>query len=192
MNSRLQLSAVAELTCSPVQDPTCSPCPSTVVELNLKPWLSSGLVLAGESLSERRQWDCLSFGEPRRGCPPCPRGSASSQGRQGSLSNALLGPPHWQRGEGTHQDKGGTYQDNWADVGWQQDVVPQWAPVTLRLHVGGTLVVELEGWEERMWDRGHPEQEPRALCPCRHRGCGPAPALTVTWHQTQCRPVMPW
>lgn len=45
---------------------------------------------------------------------------------------------------GTYQDKGGTYQDNWADVGWEQDVVPQWAPITLWLHVGGTLVVELE------------------------------------------------
>lgn len=138
MNSCLPSSSVAELTCSPVQEPTCSPCPSTVVELNLKPWVSSGLVLAGESLSERRQWDCLSFGEPSvdahtaREAAPAARGALA-----GPLSLAV-------RMGGTYQDKGGTYQDNWADVGWEQDVVPQWAPITLWLHVGGTLVVELE------------------------------------------------
>lgn len=80
----------------------------------------------------------------KRGCPHCPRGSASSRGGRwawqcpaGPLSLAA-------RMGGTYQDKGGTYQDNWADVGWEQDVVPQWAPITLWLHVGGTLVVELE------------------------------------------------
>ena len=31
------------------------------------------------------------------------------------------------------------------DVGRQQDVVPQRAPIALRLHVGGTFVVELKG-----------------------------------------------
>lgn len=162
MNSCPLLGSVAQLTCSPGQEPTCSPCPSTVVELNLKPWLSSGLVLAGESLSERRQWDCLSFGKPRQGCP---RGSASSQGRQISLSKALVGPHQWQGGGGHLPGQGGTYQDNWADIGWEQDVVPQWAPITLWLHVGGTLVVELEGQEEGMWNRGQlpcPDQEPRA------------------------------
>lgn len=37
-----------------------------------------------------------------------------------------------------------TYQDNGTDVGRQQYVVPQRAPIALRLHVGGTFVVELE------------------------------------------------
>lgn len=78
-----------------------------------------------------------------------PAGSPSLPGRRGALTRTT----------------GGTYQDNWADVGWEQDVVPQWAPVTLWLHVGGALVVELEGQEEGMWNRGQlpcPDQEPRA------------------------------
>lgn len=89
----------AELPSSPSWDPTCRPCPSTVVELNLKPWLSSGLVLAGESLSDLRQWDCLSFGEQRCGCAhrpkkavqgeagqpwPCPAGSLPPGGEEGA------------------------------------------------------------------------------------------------------------
>jgi len=36
------------------------------------------------------------------------------------------------------------HQDDGADVGGQQSVVPQGSSVTLRLHVGRTLVVELE------------------------------------------------
>lgn len=64
-------------------EPTCRPCPSTVVELNLKPWLSSGLVLAGESLSDLRQWDCLSFGEQRCGCARRP--GKAAQGEAGWL-----------------------------------------------------------------------------------------------------------
>lgn len=79
-----------------------------------------------------------------RGCPHCPRGSASSQGRQVGLAMPCWAPVTGSEDGGTYQDKGGTYQDNWADVGWEQDVVPQWAPITLWLHVGGTLVVELE------------------------------------------------
>lgn len=99
MNSCLPSSSMAELTCSPVQEPTCSPCPSTVVELNLKPWVSSGLVLAGESLSERRQWDCLSFGEPSVDAHTA-REAAPAAGEAGGPGNALLGPCHWQRGRG--------------------------------------------------------------------------------------------
>lgn len=133
-----------------------------MVELNLKPWLSSGLVLAGESLSDRRQWDCLSFGE--RGMDAQEAVPAARGGRSASAMPCWV-PVTGSKEGGTYQDKGDTYQDNWADVGWEQDVVPQWAPITLWLHVGGTLVVELEGQEEGMWNRRQlpcPDQEPRA------------------------------
>lgn len=44
------------------QLPTCSPCPSPVVVLYLKiMFVSSGVVLDGDSLSDLREWDCLSF-----------------------------------------------------------------------------------------------------------------------------------
>jgi len=134
-----QCEPTAELAGSPAQEPTCKPCPSTVVELNLKPWLSSGLVLAGESLSDLRQWDCLSFGKQRRRCPRRPKKAAPAAGEAGRPPRCRAGPLPPGSGEG------GTYQDDGADVRRQQDVVPQRAPVALRLHVGGTFVVELEG-----------------------------------------------
>lgn len=106
----------------PVPDPTCRPCPSAVVALNLKLWLSSGLVPAGESLSDLRQWDCRSWGTGR------------------GVGGEAVGP-------GQRAGRGATYQDRRADVGRQQDVVPQRAPVALRLHVRGAFVVELGGRE---------------------------------------------
>lgn len=108
----------------PVPDPTCRPCPSAVVALNLKLWLSSGLVPAGESLSDLRQWDCRSWGTGR------------------GVGGEAVGP-------GQRAGRGATYQDRRADVGRQQDVVPQRAPVALRLHVRGAFVVELGGTERR-------------------------------------------
>lgn len=183
----LSMLPAAELAGGPVQAPTCSPCPSTVVELNLKPWLSSGLVLAGESLSDLRQWDCLSFGEERR--------EARRQRRQ----RGEAGRP-WPCPAGSRLS--GTYQDDRADVGRQQDVVPQRAPIALRLHVGGAFVVELKGAGGRGAGQGTPAISCWRPCPPRGRPAGvrcgvhpgsPRPRiLTVTWHQTQCRPVMPW
>lgn len=116
-----------------------------MVELNLKAWLSSGLVLAGESLSDLRQWDCLSFGEQRCGCTRCPVQAAPAAGA-GRLAAVM---PHLALERGTYQDDG-------TDVGRQQDVVPQWAPIALWLHVGGTFVVELERAGGRAVRQGTP------------------------------------
>lgn len=96
---------------SPAWDPTCRPCPSTVVELNLKAWLSSGLVLAGESLSDLRQWDCLSFGEQRCACTRCPEPAAPAAG--GGRLAAVM-PCLALAGRQQERD---TYQDNGTDVG---------------------------------------------------------------------------
>lgn len=76
-------------------------------------------------------------------------GSAGSQGRQVSRGDALPGPCH-------PAARIGTYQDDGADVGRQQDVVPQQAPIALRLHVGGTFIVELEGVGGRDVGQGTP------------------------------------
>lgn len=177
-------------------EPTCSPCPSTVLGLNLKPWLSSGLVLAGESLSDLRQWDCLSFGEQRRRCIHHP-GKAAPAARGGRLATAMPCQV-----PATQQQGGGTYQDNRADVGRQQDVVPQRTPITFWLHMGGTFVVELErtggrevgpGTHSHLlsvnlsspWLAVQGALQGAPQLQCTH-------ILTVTWHQTQCRPVMPW
>lgn len=81
---RAQRAPAAQLTSSLAREPTCSPCPSTVVELNLKPWLSSGLVLPG---------DCLSFGEQRHGYAGCFEKEASAP-RRGRLATAMV-PATW-------------------------------------------------------------------------------------------------
>lgn len=152
---------VARLTSSPAHPPTCSPCPSTVVELNLKAWLSSGLVVAGESLSDLRQWDCLSFGSRGRGVCSVPGGQCHSR--------ETARPQQHPTGTLPISEEGATYQDNRADVGRQQDVVPQRSPITLRLHVGGTFVVELQGPEEGMLGSRHqPIWEPHLI---QHRLC---------------------
>lgn len=75
-------------------------------------------------------------------------------------------------------------------------MVPQWATITLRLHVGGTFVVELEGNGRkgcRAGDRALLPPGPAMRGALLDAARGPRThVLTVTWHQTQCRPVMPW
>lgn len=148
--------------------PTCSPCPSTVVELNLKLCPSSGLVPAGDSLSDLRQWDCRSCGT-QRGRVGGLRGWGSGRGAWGQGRDRGV----W--GQGGHAPEPPGRCRKAAGCGPAEG--PHRTPASRGRHIccgaeGGNV--------SGVTPRCQPPLAPR-----------PFP-LTVTWHQTQCRPVMPW
>lgn len=187
----------AELPGSPAWEPTCRPCPSTVVELNLKPWLSSGLVLAGESFSDLQQWDCLSFGEQRHGCTRRPEKAAlAARGGRSAMAMPCRVPATRQQGGGHLPGRQGRCRKA-ARCG------PAAGPRHTLTSRGWHICCGAGGGRRKGRQAGDtqpfPIQEPLLPLGLAVRGvlwgapwASHACILTVTWHQTQCRPVMPW
>lgn len=130
----------------------------------------------------------------KRGCPHCPRGSASSQGKQVGLAMPCWAPVTGSEDGGHLLGQGRHLPGQLGRCRMGARCGPAVGPHHTLASRGRHTCCGAGAGQEGVLNRGHlpsPGQQPRA---------GPADTvavpqpcvLTVTWHQTQCRPVMPW